>query len=739
MERRYKIPLYLVLCAVIFATAFFGVTVLVHRRALFAEPDVSILTAYNPPQTSWIYDDEGNSILCFAVERRTVVPLEKMGEIFTNTVIAAEDKHFYSRWGPVDVAGSLRAFWHDLRHLRFSQGGSTISQQLARLIYLQEEKRQEEYWSAKIQKEVKALGDKYTRRARFWQKAKIISLKARADYQKSLRKIRETHIAWRLEKTLGRERVLEIYLNHVYFGERYGLYEASAAYFDKTPKELNIEEAALLAGLIRSPYYSSPFRNLEKARELRNRVLQQLADAGVVGREEAARLKEKPLELRRGSGCKDAAPHFAEIIRRDLARRYSTDEIWKGGLKIYTTLNIRFQRAASSALEQSLNMLRERNPELADDIRGAAVVIDVKSGAVKAWVEAPEFSQNEYDLIVQARRQAGSAFKAIFYGKLVERGWRLNCSDEGNGPCRLYDFEPKIAGFKRNKSSYMGVWIPMGRGKDPHPVQNFPYESLARYRGVVSPQTALAESRNSATESAVRGTFGSIAQPFWQIEIEGELDDFAKRVGITSKIDPSLTTPIGSTEVTLLEMVRVLTTYARGCKRSAEYMIEGIKNAKGEPVELRVDEEPKQVCDQRTYLQVVRGLRGVVELPHGTGVQAKAELGFQVFAKTGTATNNAGQATDNWFIGCTPSYCMGVWVGRDKKLPLGEKETGGKNALPVFISTMKVIYQDKEKETFPDATDPMRPFVMPKESPKEQSKIIEEPAEPKNSEKQDDF
>ena len=384
---------------------------------------------------------------------------------------------------------------------------------------------------------------------------------------------------------------------------------------------------------------------------------------------------------------------------------------------------------------ESLEKLKERNPELTDDIRGAVVVIDVKTGAIRAWVEEPEFSENEYDLINQARRQAGSAFKAIFYGKLLERGWRLSCDDEGGGgPCKLYDFEPKGGGSVKKKNLYAGVWIPMGRGKDPHPIQNFPYEGIPRYRGTISPQIALAESRNSATESAVRGTFGSIAQPFWQIEIEGELEDFARRVGITSKLDPSLTTPIGSTEVTLLEMTRVFAAYARGCKKLPEYMLEGIKNARNESIEWHQLVEPQQVCDKRTYLQIVRGLRGTVELPHGTATQAKNQLGFQVFGKTGTATNNSGEATDNWFVGCTPSYCMGVWIGRDKKLPLGEKETGGKNALPVFIAVMEAIYKDKEKETFPDATNPLKPFVMPKEQSK-----TEEPDEPVKSENQDDY
>ncbi|MFY9462051.1 MAG: transglycosylase domain-containing protein [Candidatus Sungiibacteriota bacterium] len=731
MKRRYKIPLCLLLSGVTFMAVVFGMMLLLNRRTIFAETDISSITDYNPPQTSWIYDAEGNSILCFAIERRTLIPFEKMGGLLPKAVIVAEDRHFYSRWGPVDFWRAPKAVWE-------GKGGSTISQQLSRLMYLQEEKRREEYWAARIKEETKALDEKYTRRARFWQNGKILYSKVGKGYAKYFRKIRETYIAWRLEKAFGRERILEIYLNHVYFGERYGLYEASQAYFSKAPDELNLEEAALIAGLIRSPYYSSPFRNPEKARELRNRVLQQFADSGMLSPDAAAELKEKPLELKRGLSCKDTAPHFAELIRRDLARRYSTEEIWKGGLKIYTTLDSKAQKAAEVALGESLEKLKERNPELAQDIRGAAVVIDVKTGAIRVWVEEPEFSENEYDLINQAHRQVGSAFKAIFYGKLLERGWRLRCDDEGSGPCKLYDFEPKVAGSAKKKGSYTGVWIPMGRGKDPHPIQNFPYEGIPRYRGTISPQVALTESRNAATESAVRGTFGSIAQPFWQIEIEGELEDFAKRVGITSKIDPSLTTPIGSTEVTLLEMTRAFATYARGCKKLGEYMVEGIKNAKNEPVEWHKPEEPQQVCDEKTYLQIVRGLRGVVELPHGTGSQAKSQLGFQVFVKTGTATNNAGEATDNWLIGCTPSYCMGVWVGRDKKLPLGEKETGGKNALPVFISTMKAIYQDKEKETFPDATDPMRPFAMPKENSEGQPKA-EEPAEPTEPEKQDDF
>ncbi|MDO8560848.1 MAG: transglycosylase domain-containing protein [bacterium] len=724
MGRKRKIFSYVVLSFLLVVIIFAG-TVLLLNPGLFGIVDTSLLTNYRPAETSWVFDNQGNSILCFAVERRTVIPLKEVGGLLSSVVIAAEDKHFYSRWGPIDMERSVVAVWQ-------GKGGSTISQQLSRLVYLQEERRQEDFWASRIKDETNALKEKYTRRARFWQKTKITSLKMRKTYAKYTRKIRETYIAYRLEKILGRERVLEIYLNHVYFGERYGVAEASMSYFGKSPTELNLSEAALLAGLIRSPYYSSPFQNLKKAKELRNRVIQQLVDSKMVDPEEAEVLKEKPLGVNRPTACREFSPHFAELVRRELTKRYTTEEIWKGGLKTYTTLDMRVQKIAEDALRDSIKKLIERNSDLSGDIRGAAVVIDVLAGGILAWVEVPEFSENEYDLISQAKRQIGSAFKGIFYGKLLERGWRLGCDDEGSGPCTLYDIEPRPI-----ENPKVGLRVPMGRGKLPHAIQNFPYEGIPRYRGFISPQIALTESRNAATVSAVSGIKGSPVPPFWRIKIVGELDEFAKRIGIESKIDPSLTTPIGSTEVTLLEMTRAFATYARGCKKVKEYFIEGIKNSKGEPVEWHTAKNPELVCDERTYLQIVRGLRGTVELPHGTGTQAKV-LEFQVFGKTGTATNNAGEATDNWFIGCSPSYCMGVWVGRDKKLPLGYKESGGKNALPVFIAVMRAIYQDREKETFPEATNPLKPFVMSKEYLKEQLKS-EEVAEPETPEDRDGY
>lgn len=675
---------------------------------LMGDADMEAIRDYQPRASTWIYDDAGEPILCFAKERRTVIPLSEMGEMLPRVVIAAEDKNFYTRWGPIDSGGVWRG-------LTRQQGASSISGQLARNLFLVDMLEHERAIFRNISAMEEELGRHpgFIRRLRLYDS--LVRVKVVYTPLRFFRKLRELALAARMEAWFGRSAVLEVYLNHVYFGDAYGVQDAGRVYFGKSPKDLALDDAALLAGLIRSPVSSSPFQDPEKARALRIRVLKRLASEKLLSEEEAGRLAEKPLPEKRQSSCRGFAPHFAEIVRRDLVKRYTTGEIWSGGLAVYTSLNRDIQKLVEESLRKSLAAVQGRRPDMTD-LRGAALVLDIRSGEIKAWVEEPDISQNEYDLIVQAHRHAGSVYKAFFYALLLKKNWRLACEDDPLDPkrtssCMLYDTE--------------GISVPMGGWG--HTIRNYPYEHLSRYLGPISLQQAIAESRNAATMSAVAGVHGSgvnpltervavngrmVEMPVFRVNIKEEFAPFVRSLGIESSLDTSLTAPLGSTGVTLFDMTRAFAMFASECKEMSPSWLVAVRNRQGKIIEERPFVPERFRCENKAHaLQIIRLLRGPVEVETGTAA-AMRSLGVQVMAKTGTATNNAGDATDNWFFACTTQHCFGGWIGRDKKLPLGTKETGGRNVLPVALEVFQALYKDLKPQPFPPATDPFTPFRL---------------------------
>lgn len=696
----------------------------ISSSGFFDPPDISKLD--DPRETSQIFDERGVLIKEYCTYCREIIPLKDMG-VFPQVAVALEDKHFWSRWGPIDWVGVTRAFWENVKAGRIEQGASTITQQVARNIFAEEELRRE--------RETGKLS------AKLW------------------RKTREAYIAAALEKTLydklgdrklARAKILELYLNTVYcgdgrYGAWYGVKACSRWYFNKLPSELNYAEAAMIAGLWRMPN-ASPFLKPNEALALRSRALQQLVNEGVVSVEQKKEFEKIALPQRRDDSEINPAPHFAEFVRRKIVEKHKfVDQ----GLKTYTTLNLEFQKVAQKSLRAAMDAMTKRNPELAEDLRGTALVVDVRTGAIKVFAQEPSFKDSEY-LLYQIRRHTGSAFKPFFYVAWLMNGGRLSCEDEGSGPCKLDDSTDRGDG----KSL---LAIPMGRAGARKYIQNFPYIGLPRYRGIIPAILALTESRNAATMSGVVGVRNSRASA--RISKE-EILEAANKLGVSPPgVDPGLTIAIGSIDVSLYEMVRAWTAMMNG-RMIEPYAVEELTDAKGKVIESAELRELENIfqkvfeerLEQKYRLQtakdpkaeltheekekikelsleealgisfaITRGMRATVELPHGTGSRAKKELlplGIQVMGKTGTATDAEGETTDNWFIGCTPSYCMGIWIGRDKKLPIktmiidGQpmQETGGRNALPVFIETMKKIYETEPKDSFPEVTDPKRPF-----------------------------
>lgn len=649
-----------------------------HRQGFFALPDLARL--HDPRQTSKIFDQEGRLLREYCAYCREVAPLDRLGD-FPAFAVAAEDHSFWKRRTPVSLRGVLRALWQNLQERRLAQGASTISQQLARIVFAQEELRQEV--------ETRSL------QARLWRKG------------------RELWIAFYLEHHLPREEILDLYLNNVYCGEgRYGVLTCSHYYFQREPAELNPAETALIVGLFRSPS-ASPFADPHRALGLRTRVLQQLAQENLFTSEAVEALARLPLPKKPPRETRFLASHFTEFVRRRLITRH---RLVDQGLRIHSTLNYAWNQKADRALRESMSQMKARNPELADDLRGAAVLIDAATGAIRVWVQAPAFEQNQF-LLDQIRRQTGSAFKPFFYAAWIERGGRLSCEDQGAGPCQLDDSYETTAG----KSA---LAVPMGGGRRTHYIQNFPYQNLPRYRGMIPALLALAESRNAATMSGVAGVRNSRAA----LRIsKDETLALAARLGVRVKGDPGLTAAIGSVEASLLEMAEAWTGFLGA--RVDPYATESVEDPSGRPLSVSHD-PPLRVLEEKTSLAILRGLRAPVELPTGTARPAKAELGLPIMGKTGTATDPDGEATDNWFVGCSPSYCMGVWIGRAKKLPLKTtvtpdgrriQETGGRNALPVFIQTLKEVYRSQPADSFPAVTDPLRPFVYQPTPPEKET------------------
>ncbi|MGB4780932.1 transglycosylase domain-containing protein [Candidatus Methylomirabilis sp.] len=729
-----------------------GAFLALYLNGFFRWPDFSRIQ--DRREMSILYAEGGEALREYCTYCREIATLEEMGH-FPTLAVLVEDKAFEKRLTPVSGRGILRALWQDLKTLSLQQGGSTITQQVARILFAEEELRREQ--------ESKAVS------AKLWRKG------------------RELWLSMLLEGHVDKKQILELYLNNVFCGHgRYGIKACSQYYFHKQPAELSIAEAAMMIGTWRAPQYS-PFINPKEALKLRGRVLDQFVSEQVITKAQEEEWQKLPLPQRQERDqCR--ALHAAEFVRRRIVQ---TTRLVDQGLKVHTSINCGWQRAAAYALHESMETMKARNSAL-KDLWGVAILIDARTGAIKVFAQEPTFQENEY-LLNQIKRHCGSACKPFFYATWILKGGRLSCQDQGSGPCQLDD----SYGTADGKSA---LSLAMGKGRGRHRIQNFPYESLARYAGISEPIRCLAESRNACTMSAIRDVRAAVRgsrvpRLVYKEEILGLMarlgmrlptmeperarregiglitPEIAQRFGLPEHtVDPGLTVAIGSIDVSPLDMAVALAGLMGS--RVEPYAIEEIEGPSGEVVydttpkapenvfekvieaelaaklqlekvrngsssELTVEEKKKIEADakpeaEKLVLAITRGLRAPIELAHGTGKLVTTgdpwrgipKLDFPVMGKTGTATNEEGDTTDNWFYGCSPSYCMAVWIGREKKqsmetmieAPSGRKvrvqETGGRNALPVFIKTMKAVYENRPTETFPEATDPKKPFLF---------------------------
>ncbi len=556
-------------------------------------PSIDTLEGYRPFESSKVYSSDGHLLAEFYLERREFVPHYKIPEHVKNAFIAIEDERFYRHSG-IDLIAIMRALYTDILAGRIVQGGSTITQQLAKLLFLKPEKSLE-------------------------------------------RKIKEAVLALQIEKRYTKDEILGLYLNQAYFGNQaYGIEAASRTYFNKSVIDLDIAEAAMLAALPRAPSFYDPFKHPERAKRRRNIVLRKMYELGFISEEQleealAEPIPEKPYRRRYN------APYFVEFVRTELEKKYQ-GRLYTDGFDIKTSLDSRLQRLAEDALKKGTDRL---NSIFKPTIQAAFLAVEIETGRIVAMVGGTDFWETQFNRAVQARRQPGSAIKPVVYLTALRTG-----------------LIPEDTIMDRE------VGYPTPDGKEVWTPRN--YEGY--YNGEVTLRDALARSLNAATV-CLADMLGM-----------DRIIETAKRLGIQSRIHPYLSSAIGASEVTLMELVYAYAVLARGYRLRPLY-VESVRDREGLVLEERYPDAEK-ILDDALVDEIRDMLRSVIT--YGTGRKAKI-LKREVFGKTGT-TNDY---TDAWFVGFDNRFVVGVWVGRDDHTPIGSKQTGAQAALPIWIDFMK--------------------------------------------------
>jgi penicillin-binding protein 1A len=576
-------------------------------------PSVTALESFQPLIGTKIYDDNDELITELHVERRIFVPLAHIPQALRDAVIATEDKRFYYHWG-IDPIGIARAVSQNYRRGRIVEGGSTITQQLTKVLFLTPDKSLE-------------------------------------------RKLKEAVLALELERRYTKDRILEMYLNQVYFGHgAYGVEAASRTYFGKSVSELNVREAALLAGLPRAPTTYSPFEHGDAAKRRREVVLRRMVDFGALKEAEAKRLARADLGLIPPERRRTTGQYFLEYVQQTLEAKYGADMVFKGGLNVYTTLSPTMQLAAEQALREGLKALESRSGKgkTGEHPEGAIVTIEPQTGFVRAMVGGYDFFRSEFNRAVQARRQPGSAFKPFIYMAALENGF--------TAATRVEDAPVSYAVGPNGQA-----WKPENYDR--------------KYRGSTTLQQALEESVNIVTVKVQE-----------QVGLNKTIR-LARRFGIASPLDVNLSLALGTSDMTLIELTSAYGALANQGQWLPPTAIRYVTDAQGKLLEEHLPEPREAVAPETAYV-ITHMLRGVVE--RGTGQAAKA-LGRPVAAKTGT-TNDYSNA---WFIGYTPRLSTGVWVGYDRPRSLGKDETGSRVAVPIWVTYMGKVLGDSPKDDFP--------------------------------------
>ena len=668
-------------------------------------PQVEELERYRPSSVTELYDGQGRVIGTFALQRRVIASYDDYPEVLRDALTSIEDKDFYRHSG-INIWRIVGAAYRDIESGGKVQGASTLTMQLARNLFLSPD---------------------------------------RSFY----RKVQEALLAIQIERRFTKPQIFTLYANQIFLGHgAYGFEAASEYYFSKPARKLRLEEAALLAGLPKAPQYYSPINHPERAVRRRNLVLNAMLEDGKITKDQAAQAKDKPIALDLQKDQNSLAPHYVDEIRRYLEAKYGSDQVLQGGLRVYTSLDMDLQKSARQALLDGLAAYERRHgwhgnlvniiaqgqkldkyvdadwdeePEVngyvhalvtqvspgtaairfgqhtatltqADvawtklkaklpDIlhpgdvvyvkvlaldaggksrvtleqdsgaEGALVAIDNGTGEIKAMVGGRDFNLSKFNRATQALRQVGSSFKPYVYTAVI---------DQGGSPDDTIVDAPVT--FQTASGPYL------------------PHNYDDKFEGTITLRRARAQSRNiPALKLADRVGIKTVI-------------DYAHRFGITANIPAYLPVALGSAEITPLEQTSAFSVFPNDGVRVAPRYITKVTDYEGRVLEEDYS-DIKDVVSSRTARIMTSMLREVVL--HGTAVAA-AKMPYPLAGKTGT-TNDF---TDAWFVGFSPSLTCGVWIGYDEKKSLGEKETGARAALPIWMQFMNVALAGKDPGEF---------------------------------------
>ena len=702
-------------------------------------PDVRVLKSFEPSTVTLMYSDQDQLIAELYLEKRIVVPLNKIPTQLKQAALAVEDANFYRHMG-IDLKAVFRAFLTNMKAGRVVEGGSTITQQLSKTLFLTRER----------------------------------SL---------ARKIKEAILSIRMELIFTKDEILEMYLNQIYYGHgSYGVEAAARTYFGKSVQNLSLDEVAIIAGLPKSPNNYSPYRNPKRARSRRNHVIRRMAQEGFIKSNEAKQAMKKPFTLGEVTNMLNRAPYFVEYIRKQLMTMYGRNKVYKSGLKVYTTLNIEKQILAQEATKKNLLIADKRygyrgplgtmdislpeivlqeslseinnftegiHPKTGTNIKGlvksvnkeyltvltgqgegiielkdmdwarepnikvdgrwarihrvdknfypgdkilvkvlgiyesgslwslsleqepevesALISLEPHTGHIKALIGGYDFSKSQFNRAIQAVRQPGSVFKPIVYATAISKGF---------SPASIIIDSPII--FKEKDHDF-DKWKPVNFEK--------------KFYGPTPLRKALAKSRNIITVKLLQkiGTRSVI--------------QMAKNLGINSHLENNLSIGLGSSGVTLKELVSAYSAFANRGIRVEPQGIRYVENRNGK-ILYKNSQKITQPITSGTAQIITSLLQSVVQ--EGTAKKVRS-LNRPTAGKTGTTNNYI----DAWFMGFTPKLITGVWVGKDNVEPLGRNETGSRTAIPIWLDYMKGALINTPIQNFPVSSETVFAKINP--------------------------
>jgi penicillin-binding protein 1A len=604
-------------------------------------PTAAQIEHFAPQQASELYDSDGGLLGLFYRERRQLVYLDDLPPHVPLAFVAIEDRRFFEHEG-IDLRRIFGAVRDNLLDGFAASGASTISMQLARNLFPEQLPR----------------GEKTLRR-----------------------KIAEARLALAMERQLSKEKILELYLNHIFLGSgAYGIEAAARTYFDKSAAELTPVEAATLAGLPQAPSSYNPRRNPDAALGRRNVVLQAMGETGVLTRAEASAARETPLNLAPPAGVM-RAPYFVEQIRRDLEELFG-EILYTGGLRIYTTLDPALQLEAEAALEEQLRQIErgtygwyrhisyERFREQLTDaeggegtaavtstpyLQGAVVSMDPHTGDILAMVGGRDFRHSQFNRATQALRQPGSAFKPFVFAAALE---------QGRSPLYTLADSPLFVTLPDGQT-----WVPRNYSND--------------YEGPMTLRDALKRSKNMV---AIR-----LGQ---ELGVE-PVADLSRRTGLSTPVPDYPSIFIGAAAVYPLDMTAAYAAFANGGMKVEPRYIRRIEDGDGRTL-WEPPSTPEVAIAPAVAWIVTDMMREVVDGGTGYGARnpAVGNLPYTIPAAGKTGTTN--DATDVWFVGYTPDVLTGVWLGLDEPRTISGGATGGGFAVPIWARVVRKYYDERE-------------------------------------------